>query len=176
MRALKLDYQDTRTTNPFSALLLAAGVIVSLVLGWHYQSLNQKISDWEFKVAEMERTTHRSSNSNRHQPIKGENVQEIKYANTVIRQIALPWENLFIALESVKNDKVAVLGIEPDAKNGVVKISAETKAPEEMLNYLKSLQALGTLTNVFLASHQIQERDPEKPVRFAVTAGWATPR
>lgn len=176
MRPLKLDYQAARFAHPVSILMLATAIILTLVSGWQYQRMNQEIHSWESKIAEMERATQRTSLQSNRKADKGENLQEINYANSVIRQIALPWDNLFTALESVRNDKVAVLSIEPNAQKGLVKISGESKTPEEMLDYIRSLQTQGTLTNVFLASHQIQERDPEKPVRFALTAGWATPR
>lgn len=175
MRTLNLDYQAPRFAHPISLLILLLGIVLASIFAWQYQILNQEIHDWESKVAQMQQVNQHTSTQSNRRVDEGRNLQEINYANSVIRQLALPWENLFTALEAVRNDKVAVLSIEPNAQKGLVKISGESRNTQEMLNYVRSLQMQGTLSNVFLASHQIQERDPEKPVRFALTAGWATP-
>lgn len=175
MRTLNLDYQTPRFAHPVSLSILILGIVLASIFAWQYQLLNQEIQDWELKLAQMQQVNQRTSMQSNRGVDEGRNLQEINYANSVIRQLALPWGNLFTALEAVRNDKVAVLSIEPNAQKGLVKISGESRNTQEMLNYVRSLQMQGTLSNVFLASHQIQERDPEKPVRFALTAGWATP-
>lgn len=175
MRALDLDYQPARFAHPLSLLLLVTGIVMASIFIWQYQQLNREVGIWESKISEIKQANQRTTRFSDRKADEGRNLQEINYANSVIRQLALPWENLFRALEDVRNEKVAILSIDPNAQKGVVKISGESKTTKEMLDYVRSLQMQGTLSNVFLANHQIQERDPEKPVRFTLTANWSAP-
>jgi hypothetical protein len=41
-----------------------------------------------------------------------------------------------------------------------------------MLDYVKRLEEQPALDAVFLQSHNLQTSDPQKPVRFVITANW----
>jgi hypothetical protein len=41
-----------------------------------------------------------------------------------------------------------------------------------MLNYIKRLQQAALLDDVLLQKHELQARDPERPLRFTVTSAW----
>jgi Tfp pilus assembly protein PilN len=99
-------------------------------------------------------------------------VQEIRAVNQVIDQITLPWDRLFLALESASNAKVALLGISPDRTGGLVELSAEAMNSEAMFDYVKRLQASPALTRVYLLNHQVNLKDSLRPVRFTVSASW----
>jgi hypothetical protein len=70
------------------------------------------------------------------------------------------------------NDKVTLLGIEPDGEKREVHITAEAKNFDEVLAYVKALQAVSILQNPYIVNHQIQIQDPQRPVRFLVSAKW----
>jgi len=91
---------------------------------------------------------------------------EIKHANEVLQQLTLPWGKLFQAMESSSGKQVALLAMEPDAEKQVVKISGEAKDIAAVLDYIRRLAAQQVFSSVYLQSHQIQQQDPEKPVRF----------
>jgi hypothetical protein len=83
---------------------------------------------------------------------------------------------VFLALESAKAPDVALLAIEPDPRKGVLRVTAEAKGKNAMLDYVDRLQAAQSLQRVMLESHEVLSQVPEKPVRFVVTASWvATP-
>ena len=80
---------------------------------------------------------------------------------------------LFAALESARVDGVALLAIEPDPGKSTLRLSAEAKSADEMLDYVERLQAAEGLADVVLQSHQIKQGDPLQPLRFGVSAAWA---
>jgi hypothetical protein len=43
-----------------------------------------------------------------------------------------------------------------------------------VLEYLRFLGAQPKLANVYLQSHQLQQQDPQHPVRFVLGAAWVS--
>ncbi len=97
---------------------------------------------------------------------------EVKHAREILLQLSMPWNELFASVESVEAPNVALLGIESDIDKQRVKISAEAKNLGAMLDYLRALEGRPTFADVYLQSHQIQQQDPQHPVRFVLTATW----
>mgnify|MGYP001598041710 FL=1 len=77
--------------------------------------------------------------------------------------------------DAAANSKVALLGITPDQKGGTVEISGECADLQTMFDYVKRLDQQATLGRVYLLNHQINAQDPQRPVRFTVTASWLQP-
>jgi hypothetical protein len=98
--------------------------------------------------------------------------QEYRQAQLALQRLSLRWNDLFAALESTRPGGVALLAIEPDPGKSVVKLTAEAKSAEDMLDYVERLQRAGGLADVALASHQVKPSDPLQPVRFVVLASW----
>ena len=98
--------------------------------------------------------------------------RETAQAKAIILELNLPWKELFGAIESYRKDDIAVLSIEPDAQKGSVRINAEAKSLDSVTAYLTYLQKIPLFSNVELVSHQIQEQDPQQPVRLMLQATW----
>lgn len=176
MQTLRLDYQaDAR--NPWAgAAMLVAGLAVLLFIVWSYQEQEQKLTQQEMLLDSM-----KSASSSRVEilPARKDTEQvalEIKQANAVILQLNLPWKELFEAFESAQHADVAVLAIEPDAQKGLVRISAEAKSLDSLPAYLAYLQKVPLFQEVALLNHQVQEQDPQRPVRFMLQATWGARR
>ena len=92
--------------------------------------------------------------------------------NEVAHELSRRWDRIFLALESAKAPNVALLAIEPDPRKGLLKLTAEAKGKNAMLDYVDRLQTAQPLERVMLESHEVQAQAPEKPVRFIVTATW----
>jgi hypothetical protein len=90
----------------------------------------------------------------------------------VLRRLSLPWDSLFLTMESAAGGEVALLALEPDAEKQVVKVSGEAKDFTALLNYVTRLEAQEAFGPVYLQSHQVQLQDPQRPVRFALHAVW----
>ena len=98
--------------------------------------------------------------------------REVKSAQATVRQLALPWAQLIDSLERASMKEVAVLHIQPDAQNRLLRVTAEARAQEPMLEYLRRLGATGSFAEVHLVSHQVREDDPLRPIQFSVQASF----
>jgi Tfp pilus assembly protein PilN len=92
--------------------------------------------------------------------------------NAAILQLNLPWRALHDAVRAATPPSVALLALEPDAKKHTLRITAETRASEGMIDYVRSLRNQDGFSSVTLARHEINEQDPNHPIRFQVDAQW----
>lgn len=167
--ALRLDYQ--RSMKPFpvaGAILLALAIVALALTGQHYYRLTAQMSDWQASLGKFGRQAQVKP-QRRDMP---QMMQEIRHANEILRQLSLPWEKLFRAVEASVNKEVTLLGMEPDVEKHIVRISCEAKDIAAMLDYIRRLERRQEFGSIYLQSHQVQEQDPEKPVRFSLVAAW----
>ena len=97
---------------------------------------------------------------------------QLQRAAEVIEQLAFPWSELFNALESNSNEDVVLLSILPDVKTGTISINSEARDWAAMLSYIRALSKNKFFTDVHLVSHQIEQTDPQKPIRFVLSCAW----
>ncbi|MDN2712019.1 hypothetical protein O0880_21575 [Janthinobacterium sp. SUN118] len=96
--------------------------------------------------------------------------------NAAILQLNLPWRDVQDALATATPPAIALLALEPDARKRVLKITAETKGSDAMVDYLAQLKQQELFgSRVQLLRHEINELDPNKPLRFQVEAHWGQP-
>ena len=171
MRALDLDFVAGNRRGRWLGIgLLAIAAVATAKLADMYAESQREVEQIQARIARIER---RANGINSDAPkLADATIQEIRHANQVIDQITLPWDRLFRAVESVANDRVALLGITPDQAGGTVELSAEAADVEAMFDYVKRLQRAPSLARVYLLNHQINARDPLRPVRFTVIASW----
>lgn len=96
--------------------------------------------------------------------------EQAKNAASVVRQLTLPWAALIGTLEQAASREVAILQLQPDAEQRLLRLSAEARDREAMFEYLRRLGAAPGLAEVHLVSHQVQLEDPQRPIQFAVQA------
>ena len=171
MRALDLDFvlPAGRSRLGRLPLLAAAAVTVAAVVLWRAE-LQDETQALQSRLARLEqRARNRTPAATQiDKPVE----QEIRRANDVIEQIALPWDRLFRAVEGAAVARVMLLGIAPDAKSGTVQISAETADAEAMFDYVRRLGQQKELANVYLLQHQFARQNATRPLQFLVTASW----
>ena len=173
MASVNLDYLAGRPVNLAGMLALAIGVVSLGSAVWYSRDLSGEISDREVLISRLQEREDGRSMFRETEPRDAEQIaRETKQANAAILALSLPWKEFFDAFEATRANDVAVLAIEPDAQKGVVRISAEAKGLESMLNYVSSLQKIALFREVLILNHQIQDQDPQKPVRFVVQAAW----
>ena len=171
MTRLRLDYQRRMTPFPVAGgVLLATALAISILAASYYYRLMVRTADWEASLKKFEQASGRPATGS-YQGMRG-GVQDIKQATEVLRQLTLPWEDLFHAVESSTDREITLLGLEPDMEKHVVNISCEAKNIAAMLNFTKRLEGQHEFASVYLQSHQIQEYDPDRPVRFSLVAFW----
>lgn len=174
MPILRLDYQRSMRHFPWVGIVLLVLALGALVLtGVYYRELSNKAGHWEANAERIKRASQRQllvGRSDERMPV--DLALEVRHANEVLRQLSLPWESLFYAVESAGGKDIALLALEPDMEKGVVKISGEAKNIAAMLDYLKRLEERDVFGTVYLQSHLVQQQNPDKPVRFALLAIW----
>ena len=104
-------------------------------------------------------------------PVPRERLQEeAKSAEAVLRQLALPWSAMIETVEEAATADVAILQMQPDAQQRQLRLAAEARTQEAMLEYVRGLVAAKSLADVHIVSHQVQVDDPRRPVHFTVQA------
>ncbi|WP_435626530.1 hypothetical protein [Candidatus Ferrigenium straubiae] len=168
MTMLRLDYQQNLPFPWVGPALLALTLVVLTLTVAYYVELNGKAISWEDRLDQIERGQGRLSPSGGREDV----VQEVKRANEVLRQLTLPWDELFRAVDSAAGKEVVLLAMEPDAEKHMVKISGEAKNLAALLKYIMQLEEQSVFGPVYLQSHQVQQQNPDRPVRFSLLAVW----
>jgi hypothetical protein len=172
MRALTLDYRRQPQARWVGMALLVAGIAGAAILGNDYRQLADEVEQAESGIREHGAAARKQVVV----PAAAGDVQkvalEVKKARDVFLQLKTPWNELFASVESVEAPNIALLGIESAVDKQQVKISAEAKNLGAMVDYLRELEGRATFADVYLQSHQIQQQDPQRPVRFVLTATW----
>jgi hypothetical protein len=166
MRRLDLDFiaPPLRPLWP-GTLLLAVSLALAAALGMHYHGVRVELDRLETAsgLISAERRPQRA--------IPKERVEEeAKYAETVVRQLTLPWASLVGTIEEAATKDVAILQLQPDAQQRLLRLTAEARHQEAMLEYLRRLVSGSVLTDVHVVSHQVQQEDSQRPIQFAVQA------
>ena len=95
--------------------------------------------------------------------------------NSAVMQLNLPWRALHDAVGAATPARIAMLALEPDARRRSIKITAETKTSDAMIGYVEALKEQELFSGVALTRHEINELDPNKPIRFQLEAEWRAP-
>lgn len=92
--------------------------------------------------------------------------------NDAVMQLNLPWRDLVEAVQAATPANVALLALEPDAKRRTLRITAETRSSDDMLAYVAKMEEGGWFTSSALVRHEVAEQEPNRPLRFQVSAQW----
>ena len=175
MRRLELDFQPRRTALAAWALLgLGASLLASAVV--LTQGFDQQQADLDHQLEAFERQLgKRPEPASSLTPAQSrEQTEKLAQMRSVSQQLQRPWERLFDMLEALPQDDVALLTLTPDARKGQVRISAEARNLEAMLQYHQRLERSDELSDVSLLNHEVVAGQAEHPVRFNLTATWET--
>jgi len=160
---LELDY----IAPPRKPLALGVGVLIvslaiSILLLERYRSIKIEIAGLE--AAESMLPVERK-------PLARKNIDgDLKNAEAVLRQLALPWKEMVNAVEGAARPEIALLSMQPDAQQRQLRLTAEAPSEKAMLGYLERLAASPALGDVYIASHQVMLEDPRRPLQFTVQA------
>lgn len=175
MRPVHLDYQSSYRPFPtLGIILLLAALAIGAQMGRQYEYLSRVLDGWEALEARVGRLArqHDIRLGERGDPDAAQRAREVTKANDVLRRITLPWDEIFAAVEAAAPGEVALLTMEPDAEQRVLKISGEAKHFAAMLDYVRLLEGRPMFQTVTLSNHQVQVTDPQRPVRFSLVAAW----
>lgn len=148
------------------AALLAAMATLAAV-GWHAVVLQQQRSALEAQVqARLAQTQSRQIKPTAGPPPLS--AAQVDAWNSVIRQINAPWPAIFDLLEERTPRDIALLSVEPEVRRGVLRITAEARTLEALLDYAHVLRGSALVADVTLVRHETNEQDAQQPVRLSL--------
>jgi Tfp pilus assembly protein PilN len=175
MRVLDLDFRREDRHGRWAGIaLLAAGLAGAIAVGAQYSELAGELAQAEASVRQSGAAARRQTAAIKPSGDLQKVAVEMKRAGEVAFALKLPWNDLFASVEAANTPNVALLSIESDTGKRQVKISGEAKDLESVLDYLRFLVAQPKLANVYLQSHQLQQQDPQHPVRFVIGSDWVS--
>ena len=167
---IELDFARSRPkVNWRGASLLAIGAVACVLVLIDYRDISNKRDGLELQIDGL-RATHRG--------VKPDKATERlnEEAGAAFAEISTPWSQLLRELEvasAESSGSVAVLGIEPDRDKQQIRVLAEARTLPGALAYVERLQKSRALHYPMLESHEIQQKDPQRPVRFQIRADWS---
>ena len=170
LHALALNFKQTpRRWSVFGLSLLVVGALALAYMANTERTLAGQI---ELAESRLEILAKRGKIKPA-QPFDAQELQlEIRQANEILQQLALPWDALFKVVESNSEQEIALLSIQPDATKRIVRIGGEAKDFDALLAYITRLENSKIINRVYLTSHEVRTQDAENPVRFALLANW----
>jgi hypothetical protein len=161
MQRLDIDFRGHGRASPWiGRVLLAAAACVALDAGLSYHSARTTMAEGQARLAKR---TPAGAAAPKASP------QEVAAVRETVQRLALPWDDLFMALESAASEKVALAAIEPDPRSGTVTISGDGKDYLAALSYVLNLSRTEGLERVQLVRHE----QKNESVSFAVSAAWS---
>lgn len=175
MRALDLEFQPRRSSPlAWSLLALGIGLLVALLIVQQLWQAEQQVLEAQVQRLEQQLGRRPASSAPLDSAASREQAERLAQMRSVSQQLQRPWEQLFDRLEGLPQDDVALLTLTPDARKGQLRISAEARNLEAMLQFHKRLESIDQLRDVSLLNHEINARQPEHPVQFNLSATWET--
>jgi Tfp pilus assembly protein PilN len=150
-------------------LLLVALMVVTLVLslGASQDERHQKAMERHEQAAKHARLT--SAPSGAGDPI---NLAAVKEASAVLDALSVPWDELFLSIESTNVEGMGLLTLSPDPRSGNLHISGEGASLDDVLAYVARLTSQAAFRDVNLVSYETVQRDGQNAVQFSVVAKW----
>lgn len=178
-KALHIDFAKHNTQPIWSTRqLFTAGVLAAGLLLANYVYLDAQVSSVQSQLDEAK--GRQAAPKGKRGASVGDERQNTELANArqIVANLNRPWERLFVAIEASTNSDITLLDITPNPQSGDVHVSGDARNFKSVLAFVQAFKAQGAATQdlfqVYLASHQVQEQDPLRTIRFEVNASWRT--
>lgn len=167
MRRLRLDFLHPFPRPHWAAwLLLAAGLGLAAWVGWQDQLIERALA-----VAAAESPPPRTPPVSRRGPSAATGEDQLAVESSRAH-LATPWGGLLIRLENSRPKTIALLALEADARKPEATLTAEARTAKDMLAWVEQLKGEAGFRSVTLASHTLQENNPQQPIRFVLRLVW----
>ncbi len=91
------------------------------------------------------------------------------------QQLNVPWAAILDGLERHATQDIALLGIEPDAVQGRLRLAFEARRLQSLVDFAQRLGESSAFERVALVKHDTQDRDPAAPLRMSLEVKLARP-
>ena len=176
MRRLNLDYRQDHRYSRYSAYaLLALVALIAIFILVHYSSASSENAHLNTLIEKVEGVSQSNAPVGQQTQLNPEAQKElILFSNQVINKLNMPWGDLFLSLDKANVAEIALLGIEPNLKKGVIKLSGEAKNFKALFDYMRALNNKSGMAKVYLIEHKINDQDPDQPIHFTLEASWTS--
>jgi hypothetical protein len=173
MRPLDLDYQRTGSRSPWAAwVLLAVAVAFATDLGLSYATVRSQLAAREAQLVKLSPERPAVATASKRQVDIADLQRELVAAQGIINRLAIPWNDLFNALEAANTENVSLLTVEPEPDSGILLLTGEAKNFPALLTYIARLENNKFFGKVGLTKHEIRRDEPQRPLFFSVSAAW----
>lgn len=166
---IDLNFGPGRAPHPLAWLLLVLGVITAAGAGL---ALRSAIAERDAN-SEIPNPGGSPDLASHPPPAPGLPRGARKAVAAVRSELQIPWAQFLASLEATPSRDVTLIGIAPATTQHWVRITAEARNADAMLDYLAALRSK-TFPRILLTSHQVESHDPGTPIRFVVRAQWGT--
>lgn len=145
-------YIDQKKVRLFTLLAI---VLLSLLLVLNIGVLVERLQETERVKKDLARLEEQKKQVKHTVSDKDykELIGHIRFANEAIAEKTYNWLGLLDHLESVVPDGVAVTTIEPDQKNGAIRLTGVTRNFSNIQTLMENLETSNNFTRVFLLGH-----------------------
>jgi Tfp pilus assembly protein PilN len=152
--------------------LLLIGVIVFVAASWQLWSIQDQVGRLQASLAQLQQRVGSQADKPRRTAARPIAPAQAATVNAAVRQLNIPWGDLLDATEAAAGKNLALLELRPDASAHRLHGLAEARTSSDMIACIERLKAQSVFTGVVVTSHQINEQDRNKPVRFEFVATW----
>ena len=160
--------------------LLGIGLIAVLFVFYQFSQIAEESSVLSARVEHLEKqqssgtvaTRSRPAARTRTREFSQEIGKELQHANVVLAQINLPWEALFDSIEHIVTEDVALLSLQPNVTNGVLRINGEARNMAVLLDFIEAMERETIFEKAHLVNYKIKQDNPYRPVDFLLTTVW----
>jgi Tfp pilus assembly protein PilN len=159
-------------THPLAWLIGCASIAVGLSAGFSVLDLSKQV---DLDLAQLSHLQGKARDGAAAKPMAmAAKVSEgqANAVNNAIAQLNVPWRDVLDAVEGATPANIGLLALEPDARRNVVRGMAEARTSGDMIAYIEALRKQGYFDVVILTRHEVNELDPNKPLRFQFEARW----
>ena len=97
---------------------------------------------------------------------------QLQAVNDAVRRLNVPWNRLFLTVESLRGPDTALLAIEPNAKSGRLNLLAEAKHADAMFAFYERGVLHPQLRAATLKKLEPNDKEAIPVLRFSLEAGW----
>ena len=108
-------------------------------------------------------------------PSRSLSLREVDALNAVARRLNTPWPDIFAALERTTPADIALLGVEPDARQTRLRGSGQAKDHQAMVSYIERLSSQWPFVQARLVRHELDEKDGARPLKFQFEVSMPEP-
>jgi hypothetical protein len=165
---LRLDYAaTTRRIRWASLVLLVVALAAAAQLLARFHEVRRQLAAIEARRDLLDRSP-RSEQRVTPQRLR----EQSERASAAARRLTVPWARMIETVEAASTPRVVLLQIQPEPERRTLRLTAQARTPEAMLDYVHRLGESRFLWQIYLVSHQVQESDPGRPIQFVVQASF----